>query len=186
MFEEASSPLNDPVCSHLSIEQIISTNRQRRAHCESLELELTRLAGHINAINYQFIKLLAEFDEHGGWQVDGVKTFAHWLNWKCGIGALAAREKIRVARALHDLPLINESFRTGEISYSKVRAMTRVATTDNESLLLTIAEHGTAQHVEQTVRKYRRVGHWMTRTDNGNDKLPYTPGRTNPAWCGST
>ena len=119
MFEEASSPLNDPICSHLSIEQIISTNRQRRAHCASLELELTQLAGHINAINYQFIKLLAEFDEHGGWQVDGVKTFAHWLNWKCGIGALAAREKIRVARALNDLPLINESFRSGEIRHSR-------------------------------------------------------------------
>jgi hypothetical protein len=87
-----------------------------------------------------------------------VKSCAHWLNWKCGIDLGAAREKVRVARALETLPAIRETFRRGELSYSKVRAMTRVATPDNETYLLMIAQHGTAAHVEQAVRAYRRVG----------------------------
>ena len=60
---------------------------------EQLEDQITEMAGHINAVNYRFIKLFADFDEARGWQVDGVKSFAHWLNWKCGIGAMAARQK---------------------------------------------------------------------------------------------
>ena len=69
----------------------------------------------------------------------------------------AAREKVRVANALADLSKIRASFAKGEISYSKVRAMTRVATSENEDYLLMIARHGTAHHVETLVRKYRRV-----------------------------
>ena len=69
----------------------------------------------------------------------------------------AAREKVRVANALGELPKISASYAKGEISYSKVRAMTRVATADNEDYLLMIAHHGTAYHVETLVRKYRRA-----------------------------
>ncbi len=155
MFEEPVADTHDTEISPALAAQIMA-NRQRWAYCEELETEITTVAGHLNAVDHYFLKLLADFDEQGGWQIDGVKTFPHWLNWKCGLGALEAREKVRVARALKDLPLIDEAFRVGEISYSKVRAMTRVATPDNESLLLQIAQHGTAQHVEQTVRKYRR------------------------------
>ena len=136
------------------------------ATIESIEDELTEMAGHINAINYRFIKLLADFDFMGGWKAPGVKSYAAWLNWKCGIGLMAAREKVRVARALSELPLIDEAFRSGEISYSKVRAMTRVATPENEPLLLQIAQHGTAQHIERTVRKYRRVQKVCDPTEN--------------------
>lgn len=117
---------------------------------------ITRAAGQLNALNYSFIKMLDAFDQCEGWAGAGIKSFAHWLNWQCGIGAVEAREKVRVARALRDLPQIDEAFRTGEASYTKVRAMTRVATPDNETYLLEIARHGTAAHVEQLVRKYRR------------------------------
>jgi len=79
------------------------------------------------------------------------------LNWQCGIGMNAAREKVRVANALADLPKISASFSKGELSYSKVRAMTRVATPENEGYLLIIAHHGTAHHVESMVAKYRRT-----------------------------
>ena len=64
---------------------------------------------------------------------------------------------MRVAHALKDLPKISEEFRSGKLSYSKVRAMTRVATPRNEEYLLSIARHGTAVHVERLVRQYRRV-----------------------------
>ena len=78
-----------------------------------------------------------------------------WLNWQCGIGSVAAREKVRTARALADLPLVREEFSAGRLSYSKVRALTRIATPENEADLVNIALHGTAAHMERLVAKYR-------------------------------
>ena len=123
---------------------------------DALAAEITTLAGHLNAAQYRFLKLLDEFDREQGWAGPGIRSLAHWLNWKCGIGELAAREKVRVARALRELPMIDASFERGQISYSKVRAMTRAATPENESQLLNIARHGTAEHMERLVRVYRR------------------------------
>jgi len=95
---------------------------------QELENNLTELAAHINAATYRFLLLIAEFDRREAWGHEGVKSCAHWLNWKCGLSLGAAREKIRVARALPDLPLVSGSFARGELSFSKVRAITRVAT----------------------------------------------------------
>lgn len=122
-----------------------------------LEDEITELAAHLNAATYRLLALIGEFDERHGWSAAGLKSCAHWLNWKCGIDLGAAREKVRVAHALQDLPQISSALRGGHISYSKVRAMTRVATRQNEDYLLMIADHGTASHVERLVRNYRKV-----------------------------
>jgi len=136
----------------------IQKNIQRLKDNEELRNEITRLAGHINAAQYRFLKLLAVLIEQDGWGGDGgIKSPAHWLNFQCGIALGAAREKVRVAKCLDSLPLIDEAFSTGAISYSKVRAMTRTATPENEDYLLVIAEYGTAQHVETLVRKYQRA-----------------------------
>jgi hypothetical protein len=124
---------------------------------DSLEAEITALWGHINAAEYRFLKLLAEFDRLEGYARHGLASAAHWLNWQCGIGVVAARERVRVARALEELPAISAAFEEGKISYSKVRAMTRVASPANESVLLNVALNGTAQHVETLVRRYRRA-----------------------------
>jgi hypothetical protein len=124
---------------------------------ECLEASITELWGHINAATYRFLELVGEFDRRQGWALHGLANCAQWLNWQCGIGEGAAREKVRVARSLEGLPAIGAAFRRGVISYSKVRAMTRIATPDNEADLLNVAEHGTAAHVERLVRKYRRV-----------------------------
>ena len=120
--------------------------------------EITLLAGQINAANHRLLKLIARFDTSKGWSGGGtVRSCAHWLNWRCGINLGAAREKVRVAHCLGSLPLIDAAFAAGEISYSKVRAMTRVATPETEDYLMMIARHGTASHLEQVVNKYRRV-----------------------------
>ena len=119
--------------------------------------EITELAAHLNAATYRLLTLIAEFDQRAGWSGAGLKSCAHWLNWKCGIALGAAREKVRVAHALQNLPLTSAALRGGRISYSKVRAMTRVATPQNEDYLLMIADHGTASHVERLVRNYRKV-----------------------------
>jgi len=125
---------------------------------EPLGAQITLLAGQINAANHRLLTLIAEFDQRKAWSGGGtVRSCAHWLNWKCGIALVAAREKVRVAQALTALPLIDAAFAAGEISYSKVRAMTRVATPENEDYLLHIARHGTASHVEGLVRRYRKV-----------------------------
>ena len=125
---------------------------------QQLGEKITLLAGQLNAGNYQLLKLIATFDDRKAWSGGGtVRSCAHWLNWKCGIALGAAREKVRVAHCLENLPLIDTAFATGEISYSKVRAMSRVATPENEDFLLTIAQYGTASHVEQVVGKYKNV-----------------------------
>ena len=132
-------------------------NTPHRQRMREIEAEMTELYGHINAATYRFLQLLAEFDREEGWAQHGVMSCAHWLNWQCGIAHGAAREKVRVARALESLPLISDAFGRGVLSYSKVRAITRIANADNEAELLMIAEHGTAAHVEKLIRKYRLV-----------------------------
>jgi Domain of unknown function (DUF222) len=124
---------------------------------EALQDSISELAACITVATARLLALIAELDRREAWGDWGVKSCAHWLNWKCGIGFGAAREKVRVARALGSLPLISAAFASGEVSYSKVRAMTRVATEETEDYLLMIARHGTAAHVEGLVRSYRRV-----------------------------
>ena len=132
-----------------------TTESPRDLH--EIESEITELAAHIHAATYRLLVLIREFDEREGWGGPDLKSCAHWLNWKCGIGLGAAREKVRVAHALRDLPQISSAFRRGSVSFSKVRAMTRIATPDNEEYLLMIARHGTASHVERLVRQFRKV-----------------------------
>lgn len=122
-----------------------------------LEAQITELAGQLNAANYRLLALIAEFDRRHGWSDGSTASCAHWLNWKCGIDLGAAREKVRVGHALEKLPRIAAAMQRGELSYSKVRALTRVACENTEEYLLQIALHGTASHVETLVRQYRRA-----------------------------
>jgi hypothetical protein len=129
---------------------------------EQLGREITLLAGQTNAGNHRMLKLIAEFDDRKAWSGGGtVRSCPHWLNWKCGIALGAAREKVRVAHCLKYLPRIDAAFASGELSYSKVRAMTRVATPENEDYLLHIARHSTASHIEKVVGKYQKVQRTM-------------------------
>ena len=117
--------------------------------------EIAELCAHINAATYRLLSLLRRYDEEGLWE--GCRSCAHWLSWRTGISLGPAREKMRVARCLPSLPLISRALARGELSYSKVRALTRVATADNEAELLTFARHGTTAHVERLVRGWRRL-----------------------------
>ena len=124
---------------------------------KNLGAEITELCAYIYAATYRLLVLIRDFDEKELWAEPGLCSCAHWLNFKCGIGMIAAREKVRVAHALKDLPKISEGFRRGELSYSKVRAMTRAATAENEDALMNLGRHGTAAHVEKVVSSYRRA-----------------------------
>ena len=128
-----------------------------RRRAEELEREILELCGHLNAGEYRFLELVAEFDRDRHWEWwHGVANCAQWLSLMCGFDRVAASERVRVARALEQLPKTRALFGRGELSYSKVRAMTRVATPQNEEALVTVAQFGTAQHIERLVRSYRR------------------------------
>ena len=115
---------------------------------DTLAAAVSTLAAHIHAATYRLLVLIAELDRREVWATQGALTCAHWLSWACGIDTHTAREKVRVARALTELPLLSEALAKGELGYSKVRALTRIATSENESDLLNIGLHGTAQHME--------------------------------------
>ena len=118
---------------------------------------IAELAARIQAATYALLVLIRQFDQQGGWQAGGFHSCAHWLSWRTGLAPGAAREKVRVAQALAALPLISAAMQRGQVSYSKVRALTRVATPESEAALLDVALAGTAVHVEQVTRAWRRV-----------------------------
>ena len=126
------------------------------AEIERIGDEIAELSAHLEAGTARLLALVREFDARGGWNT-GFQSCAHWLNWRIGLDMGAAREKVRVARALGGLPLLAEALGRGEISYAKARAITRVATPETEQRLLVVARSGTAAHVEAIVRGWRRV-----------------------------
>jgi hypothetical protein len=118
--------------------------------------EIAELSAHLDAATARLLALIREFDARGGWN-NGFPSCAHWLCWRVGLDLGAARERVRVARALEALPRLAEALARGEVSYSKVRALTRVATPETEARLLAVGRAGTASHVERIVRGWRRV-----------------------------
>ena len=138
-----------------SIDEHRAAVLRRRDEAERLGEDIAELAARIQAATFELLVMIRAFDERQGWS--GFKSCAHWLNWRTGLALGAAREKVRVARALGDLPLLSDAMRRGRISYSKVRALTRVATPANERRLLGFAECAPASYVERLARAWRRV-----------------------------
>ena len=122
--------------------------------------EIATLAAHLHAATYRLLTLIAEFDRLRGWEPGGHRSCAHWLAFRTGIDLGAAREKVRAARALSELPQISASMARGELSFAKVRALTRVAKPENEGDLLELARCSTAAQLERTVRAWRRLNRW--------------------------
>ena len=118
--------------------------------------EIAELSVHLEAATARLLDLIREFDAHGGWG-NGFRSCADWLSWRVGLDPGAARERVRVARALGTLPLLARALARGELSYAKVRALTRVATPETEEQLLAFGRTGTAAHVERLVRGWRRM-----------------------------
>ncbi|PYO48284.1 MAG: HNH endonuclease [Candidatus Rokuibacteriota bacterium] len=114
------------------------------------------LSAHLDAATAHLLDLIREFDARAGWNT-GFRSCAEWLSWRVGLDRGAARERVRVARALATLPRLAQALARGELSYAKVRALTRVATPETEERLLAVGRAGTAEHVERIVRGWRRV-----------------------------
>lgn len=122
---------------------------------EDLDRNILTLCTRINAATYELLVLIRQFDERAGFVQWGLENCAEWLAWRCDLSMTTAREKVRVAHALKSLPGISSAFASGELSYSKVRSLTRIAHRDNESDLLTFALRHTASHVAERCRELR-------------------------------
>src|SRR3990167_4026552 len=113
--------------------------------------EIAELSAHLEAATAPLLDLIREFDARGGWNT-GFRSCAAWLSWRVGLDLGTAREKVRVARALGTLPLLGHALSRGELSYAKVRALTRVATPETEERLGAARPAGAAPPPQRGVR----------------------------------
>ncbi len=123
---------------------------------ESLTSQIIDLCADIHRAEYRLLTLIRKLDAIEGWNAE-MPSCAHWLNVGCGLDLVTAREKVRVAHALEGLPVVDEAFADGRLSYSKVRAMTRIATPASQHEFVEFAASTTAAHVEQYVRARRQA-----------------------------
>lgn len=124
---------------------------------QALTSELLTWAGRAAAAQARLVALIGEFDAREAWAGAGVLSCAHWLSWQLGMGLVAARERVRVARVLRLLPVTQEAFAAGRLSWSQVRALTRCATSDTEAELVELARGCTGAQLERLVRGLRRL-----------------------------
>ncbi len=145
--------------------QLLTTNVEALSDMslERLEAEISSFAGRLASATAIWLCWIAAYDKREGWAGWQAKSCAHWLNWRCGVSMRTAREHVRVARSLERLPLIRSTFIEGTISYSKVRAITRVVIPENEDYLVQLCLDGTASQVE-------RVCAGMAKTDRDEDQ----------------
>src|SRR3954470_7200264 len=119
--------------------------------------EIARLAARLNVATHRMLACIRAFDEADGWHRQGAQSCAHWLTWRIGLNPGAAREKVRVARALGVLPAIDRVFAEGRLSYARVRAVTRIATPENEERVVDIAVAATGAQLERICRGFRKA-----------------------------
>jgi hypothetical protein len=142
LVERAASLDPDPDLAHLSD--------------ADLERDLRDTAARIAALTCQWLTQVTEFVVRGLWADQGARTPGQWLSWACSMAPGTAREHIRVGLALRELPLVRERFAAGTLSYSKVRAITRVATPESQEMLLHIADSAPAADLERIIKGARR------------------------------
>src|SRR5262249_41947918 len=132
------------------LDTVVATN-PTAAEIDRLGDEIAELSAHLEAATARLLDLIREFDARGGWN-GGFRSCAHWLSWRVGLDLGAARERVRVARALATLPLLAAALARGELSYAKVRALTRVATPETEQRLVKVGRAGTAAPLARALR----------------------------------
>jgi len=118
---------------------------------------VAELFGEITAATREFLTALARSDRHRDWEGEGFASCAEWLAWQIGIKRTTAKEKVRAARALSHLPLISDAMAQGQLSFTKVRALTRAATPENEAELLEFGRACSAAHLERLLRGWKTL-----------------------------
>ncbi|MBP9089000.1 MAG: DUF222 domain-containing protein [Kofleriaceae bacterium] len=124
---------------------------------DALGNQIAEMSAHIDAAMHRLLTAIREFDIASGWHVQGSLSCAHWLAWRVGWDLRTARERVRVARKLAELPLVDEQLRLGAMSYSQARAITRVATAEKEALWVAYAKRMPASQLDTLCRSYQNV-----------------------------
>jgi len=145
------------VMSSPALDSALSRAVDHERSIDELDAAIGRLVRQMNADSYRMLVLVREFDDRLGWMKWSCKSCAEWLAWRCGFSLSAAREKVRTAQALRGLPKISAAFAEGRLSYTKVRALTRVAHAQDEDLLLAYALNAPAPRVEERCRQIRNA-----------------------------
>ena len=138
----------------------METLDQAALQCDARVQRMDRVAvlyAEITTATREFLAALAQLDRHGDWAEEAFGSCAESLAWRIGVTRGPANEKVKAARALEELPLISQAMSRGEVSFSKVRALTRAATPDNEGELLEFARAGSAAKLERLVRGWKRL-----------------------------
>ena len=128
-----------------------------KVELEALGEQIAEMAAHIDAAMHRLLTAIREFDQANGWYAQGALSCAHWLTWRIGWDLRTSREKLRVARKLADLPAVDEEFRTGAVSYSQARAISRVANGENEKLWVEYAKRMPASGLDKLCRAFQSV-----------------------------
>ncbi len=135
-----------------------------------LEAEIIGWSGNLAAGMARLLGVIAEYDRREAWKAWGCRSAAHWLSWKCGESLHTAREKVRVARCLEELPLVAAAFGEGRLSYSKVRAVTRVATGVDDGHWLEVALDSTGSQLDRIVAEVRSA---LERDENRDARTAF-------------
>jgi hypothetical protein len=130
---------------------------------EEVAEALTTWAGRVAAGEARLMAYIGEFDERRAWAVPGVLSCAHWLSRRLGMGQNAAGERVRVARALRQLPETSAAFAAGQLSFTQVRAISRVASPEDEQSYIGMARHATGGQLERLVSGIRRARKLLNR-----------------------
>ncbi|MGV9794815.1 DUF222 domain-containing protein [Gordonia sp. NPDC003422] len=167
----AVTSLSDTMFDHTPADQLSTTELTDR---------VVGYAGQIAALTARFLEYLAEFDARRAWSGEGIRSCADWLSWRTGLSRRTAQDHVRVAHALTSLPAIRTAFTEGRLTYSKVRALTRVATPIRENELLNVALSATAAQVERLVKSIRNID--ALDPDTGTPLEPTAVRRSKGNW----
>jgi hypothetical protein len=152
LLEEARRLGPDPTLEQLTDEQV--------------EAAVCDLGAQLAAMTCRWLGFVAELVVRGIWADQGARTPAQWLSWKAGVATSTAREHVRVALRLRELPAIHQAFAAGRLSYSKVRALTRFAIPELEDLLLRWSQAATAAELDQIATNFRAMQRGRAAADD--------------------
>ena len=147
-----------------------TTKAQEKVATDLLGDQIAEMAAHIDAAMHRLLTAIREFDAASGWYAQGARSCAHWLAWRIGWDLTTARERLRVARRLAELPIVDEQLRLGAMSYSRARAISRVANSENEKLWVEYAKRMPASSLDKLCRSYQSVQQSAGPTSDAADK----------------
>jgi hypothetical protein len=164
LIEVANQPLDSSLRNPLIYEHMFDTDgfleETRALDDDALDAEIASLASNMAAATYRWLILIAELDDRESWYEWGALSCEEWLSYRCGISPATAKDQLRVAHRLKEMPLVGAHLARGKLSYSQVRALARVVTPENEEDMVEVALHSTAAQLERIVRVYRKATPW--------------------------